>query len=550
MARTEKDLLEHLTTRVSELKGIRNSWEPSWRDIARYQIPQRGEFFRTPGNGDRGRKKDGQIVDTIAQPALRVLRAGLMSGLTPRTQPWFRLTVADERIANSAAVKAWLDHVSERMLMVFGQSNLYRCLHHVYGEVGGFGTACALMQGDFEDVFRFHPQTVGMYWLANDYRGSTDTFVRRFALPARSVIREYGEDNVSVDVRNKKGKAGADGNVMLLHIIEPNDEFEPGAFGSRGKRWRSVTWEEGKDKALRISGYERWNVLAPRWETLTDDPYGTGCGHFVDSTVKSLQVFGKQRHNMVAKHGNPPMAYPAELKNQPTGTTAGFINYFAGNLNEKVGRPLYQTNPSAFAPLMDIIRDEREAVRQGYFADLFLMISQMEGVQPRNQLEILARKEEKLMMLGPVLESLHGDLLKPLIDWTFEEMYRHRLFAPPPKELENWPLEVELISMLAQAQNAARISSIERTTSFIGTLASADRSAMFKLDTFATIDKYADSAGAPAGVIRPTEEAQKMADTEAQREAQARNIQTGMALVQGAKTVSEAAQPVLDRAAA
>jgi hypothetical protein len=33
------------------------------------------------------------------------------------------------------------------------------------------------------------------------------------------------------------------------------------------------------------------------------------------------------------------------------------------------------------------------------------MISQMDGVQPRNQLEIMARKEEKLMMLGPVLEA-------------------------------------------------------------------------------------------------------------------------------------------------
>jgi hypothetical protein len=53
--------------------------------------------------------------------------------------------------------------------------------------------------------------------------------------------------------------------------------------------------------------------------------------------VKSLQVLGKRRHNAVDKHVNPAMAFPAEMKNQATGTTPGFANYFSGNLNEKVG---------------------------------------------------------------------------------------------------------------------------------------------------------------------------------------------------------------------
>lgn len=540
MARSTKDLAEHLNTRFGELKNIRAPWEPEWRDIARFQIPQRGDFFRTPGQG-RGQKKDQAIMDMVAHFALRVLRAGLMGGLTPRTQPWFRLTVPDEKIANSAAVKEWLDHVSERMLMVFGQSNLYQTLHLLYGEVGGFGTACALMQPDFNDVFRFYPQTIGTYWLANDYRGVTDTFIRRFAMPARNVIREYGEDKVSADVRQKKGKPGADVNVMLLHCIEPNDEYEAGEIGPRGKKFRSVTWEEGKDdKLLRVSGYDRWPVLAPKWEVLADDPYGTGCGHAADSDVKSLQILGKRRHNAVDKHVNPAMAFPVELKNQASGTTPGFVNYFAGNLSEKVGRPLYQTNPSVIAPLKDLIGDERDIVNRCYFADLFLMISQMEGVQPRNQLEILARKEEKLMMLGPVLESLHGDLLKPLVDWAFEEMFKHNLFDPPPRELEGWPIEIELISMLAQAQNAARVQSIERSVGFVGSLVGAFPQAGDKLDVYDAIDKHADAIGTPAGVIRPTDEAEKIAATRAQKAAAEQAMQTGSALAQGAKTLSEA----------
>jgi hypothetical protein len=538
--RTERDLAEHLNTRFSELKQIRLSWEPGWRDIARYQLPQRGDFFRTADQGDRGAKRNQAIIDMVAHFALRVLRAGLMGGLTPRTQPWFRLTVPDPRVANSGNVRHWLDGVAERMLMFFGQSNLYSCLHHLYGEVGGFGTACALMQPDFDDVFRFYPQTVGTYWLANDHRMKTDTFIRRFALPARAVIREYGEDRVSPDVRTRKGKAGADRNVMLIHCIEPNDEFEPGAFGTRGKKYRSVTWEEGKDdRLLRVAGYDHWPVLAPKWEVLMDNPYGAGCGHAADSDLKSLQLLGKRRHAAVDKHVNPAMAFPTELKNQPSGTTPGFVNYFSGNLADKVGRPLYQTHPSMIAPLQSLIQDLRQMVDRTYFADLFLMISQMDGVQPRNQLEILARKEEKMMLLGPVLESLHGELLKPLIDWAFDEMFRKGLLEPPPRELVGWSLEVEMISMLAQAQNAARVQSIERTTSYIGSLVASFPQAGDKLDIYNAIDKHSDAIGTPSGVIRSNEEAQKLADARARQAAAAQAAQAGMALVQGAKTLSE-----------
>jgi hypothetical protein len=536
-----RDLIEHLGTRLGELKMIRSPWEPGWRDISKFQLPQRGEFFRTAGQNDRGQKKNQAIIDMVAHFAMRVLRAGLMGGLTPRTQPWFRFAVPDETIANSPAVRAWLDQAADRILMVLGQSNLYACLQQLYGELGGFGTGCALMQSDREDVFRFYPQTIGTYWLANDHRMVTDTFARRFALTARSVIREYGEDNVSADVKKRQGKAGADGNVMLLHMIEPNDEYEAGAFGTSGKRWRSVTWEEGKeDKALRIAGYDRWPVLTPRWQTLSDDPYGTGCGHDADSDVKSLQILGKRRHNAVDKHINPPMGFPMELKNQPTGTSPGFMNYFAGNLADKVGRPLYQTNPSAFTPLQALITDERDIVNRCYFADLFLMISQMDGVQPRNQLEILARKEEKLMMLGPVLENLHGELLKPLIDWAFEECFRHRLLLPPPDELHGWPLEVEIISMLAQAQNAARIQAIERTTGFVGSLVGAFPEAADKLNVFAAIDKHSDAVGSPTDIIRSNEDAQQRAQARASQQQRAEAVQTGLALVQGAKTLSDA----------
>jgi hypothetical protein len=52
------------------------------------------------------------------------------------------------------------------------------------------------------------------------------------------------------------------------------------------------------------------------------------------------------------------------------------------------------------------------------------MWAQMEGVQPRNELEIIERKGEKLIQLGPVLERFENEALDPAIERCFNIMLR------------------------------------------------------------------------------------------------------------------------------
>lgn len=539
-------LREHLETRRKDLYDERVSWDPQYREIARYMTPARGEFFRTPGQGSRGTAKNQAIIDTFSRFAIRTLRAGLMGGLTSPARPWFRLTVSDQKLNDSTAVRAWLDHVAERILYVFSQSNLYTQLPLLYQELATFGTASAFVEEDYHDVIRLYLQTVGSYWIAVDDRRVVDTHIRKIGMSARAAIKRFGEANLPREIVQRKGKAGADGTVTIWHAIEPNAEFEPKRADAAGKRWRSVYWcQEANDRQLvKVSGYDQWPLLTPRWEVLTDDAYGTGCGHDALPDVKSLQVLGKRRHNAVDKHVNPAMAFPVELKNQAHGITPGFANYFAGNLSEKVGRPIYQTNPSVITPLQALIQDLRDIINRTFYADLFLMISQMEGVQPKNQLELLMRKEEKLLMLGPVLDAMHGELLSPLIDRTYAIMLKHRLFAPPPKELHGYPVEVEMISMLAQAQKAVQVGSIERTVGFAGQLAGVFPQVKHKLDPFATLDKYADAVGTPVGILRSDDDAQQLAEAEAKQIQAAQAVQTGVALSQGAKNMAGAVADV------
>ncbi len=164
----------------------------------------------------------------------------------------------------------------------------------------------------------------------------------------------------------------------------------------------------------------------------------------------------------------------------------------------------------------------------------------MEGVQPRNQLEISTRREEKMQMLGPVLENLHDDLLQPLVQRTFTIMAENGLFTEPPPELHGYPLDVELISILAQAQKAADLGTVERLWAFAGGIAASRPEVLDKLNADESIDVYADKLGAPAAITVADDVVAKLrADARAAGPGRAGAAGGRVRLPQGAKTLSE-----------
>ena len=99
------------------------------------------------------------------------------------------------------------------------------------------------------------------------------------------------------------------------------------------------------------------------------------------------------------------------------------------------------------------IERRQQAVRAAFYADLFLMATQLQDV--RSATEIAERRDEKLVMLGPVLERLHDDLLEPLIGRVFQIMARAGEIPPPSPALDGLRLQPEYVSPMGVTQHAA-----------------------------------------------------------------------------------------------
>jgi hypothetical protein len=426
----------------------------------------------------------------------------MMSGNTSQSRPWFRVTTPDPAMMEVDSVKQWLYQVEVRMRDVLARSNLYSVLPNIYRELADYGTAVLWTEDDDDQIVRYYPLTVGTYWIATDHRRDVDTLYREIRMTVRQVVQKWGEAAVSDDTLAKYKNCSFEDVIDVAHMVCPNDDREWGKVDSKNKAWASCYWECGKGARgfLSESGYDTKPFMAPRWDVLGEDIYGSSCGMDAIGDAKTLQVREKQFAMAVDKHVDPQLQGPAELRNAGVSSLPGSVTFVNSMATGGAGlRPVYEVKPDYQGALLDK-QDIISRIRASYYADLFLMISQPNDPN-RTAYEVSQIKEEKLLALGPVIERLNTELLDPLIDRTFAIMLDHDLIPVPPEELQGVALKIDYISILAQAQKELMTGSIERFAQFVGLMAQFNPAALDKLDTDQAMDEYGTDLGVPPGII-------------------------------------------------
>lgn len=476
-----------------------SSWRAHYQDIANYVLPRSGRFFTTDNKQDQS--KYNKIYDNTGTLALATLSAGLMAGMTSPARPWFRLTTPDPSLAQSEPVKLWLNAVTRLMQTIFARSNTYRALHSVYEELGAFGTAASIVVEDFDNVIHHHALTAGEYRLASDDKGNVDTLYREFQFTVGQHVQRFGKDKVSQAALNLYNAGNYDTRIPVIHLIEPRRDRDYRKSDGINMPWRSLYFEKGSDNPdsyLRESGYKRFPVLAPRWTERLGDVYGISPAMMTLGDIKQLQHQQLRKAQGIDYQVRPPVVMPTSAKNSPSDFLPGGISY-ADTATQNGVRSAFEVNIN-LQYLLEDIRDVRDRINSGFFADLFKMLA-MSDRRQMTATEVAERHEEKLLMLGPVLERQHNELLDPKIELTFARMLEAGIVPPPPPDLQGAELQVEFVSMLAQAQRAVGVNAVDRLVMSIGTIAALKPDVADKLNGDELIDQYSDMLGVDPNII-------------------------------------------------
>jgi hypothetical protein len=221
------------------------------------------------------------------------------------------------------------------------------------------------------------------------------------------------------------------------------------------------------------------------------------------------------------------------MKNRDVDRLPGGVSYVDAASPSGGIRTAFEVNLDLNHLLADI-QDVRERINSSFYADLFLMLAN--GSNPQmTATEVAERHEEKLLMLGPVLERLHNEILDPLIEMTFQRMFAAQIVPPPPEELQGMQLNVEFVSMLAQAQRAIATNSVDRFVMNVGAIAQMKPDILDKIDADHWADMYADMLGIDPELIIPGEKVALIRQQRAQAQQQA---QEAAMMREGAQTAA------------
>lgn len=516
--------------RMEALRQQRLSWFLYWRDIAEYMLPRRYKWFITPNQFNRGSNINQKIIDSTVIKCVRDLAAGLMGGMVSPARLWFTPSIMDKELAEYYPVKVWLMECRKRVMAVMAASNFYTSTHTLLTDLGVFGSAPMIIYEDYENVIQCYTPCSGEYFLGNNYKYEVDTLYREFTNTVKQVIQQFGRENCSDNVTTLFDSNQTETEVIVCHAIEPNPD-------QKQFKYREVYWERAADKKFLLleRGFHEKPFVAPRWDVVGDDAYGRSPGMDALGDVKQLMIEQKRKAQAIDKMVNPPMVADAVMKNQPASMLPGGITYVASTSQSVGFKPAYEMNIN-LGDMKEDISQVQQRIKELFFNDLFLMISQLDTV--RTATEIVERKQEKLLMLGPVVERFQTEFLDQAISRIFAIMFRAGLFPPAPPELKGQELEMSYTSMFTEAQKGVETTGVERLNAMAGSMAAVKPEVLDKINFDEMIDEYGDMLSVNPKMFYPQEVVDQTRQARAQQQQQQQLMEQSATAVQGAEVLS------------
>jgi hypothetical protein len=553
---------------ISDLQNIIKSqekewrkWEAVYRECQQYVNPYMGRFnIAGYDNKDRTKEKPRYATEPTPLQAAKVMAAGLQAGTTSRTRPWFKIQTDDPELNQVPAVAEWIHEVSKRMYTTLDQSNYYAVTQAQYMELGIFGTAAMSIMPKKGGGITCHSYTAGEYMISLDEYYMPSVFSRKYWMTVRQVVEEFGYDNCSKRVQALYGKKDGtdpvdrDKKIEICHVIMPRREVDPTKLDKLNMPWASFKFEWGNSANpnaagfedykkeigafLSVGGYRERPVMTPRWSVNSDESYGISPAIEKMGRIRLLHKLDTKAVKGFDKLVDPPLTAPFSAKNRQFMNTVGLPNSVAfTQAGEKIEQQ-YAVNWDVQSAeyKLDLLKNE---IKEGFYNPLFTALMNSMDDPSKTATEVTLIDQERLAMLGPVLEILHKEQIGPTIDRVFQIMNDNGELPEPPEEIKTANLTIEYTSVVAQEMKAQNVTNQERVLGVLGNMAGINPEVLDNYDFDEGFKDYARNMGIEPDQIKDPEEVAAVRQNRAQQQQAAMMAEAMPAMAQGAKTLSE-----------
>ena len=276
-----------LRKKFSQLFNAQQRYVNKWKQLRDYQLPFIGQF---DGEEDQSEPYNGKILNPVAWESCQIFASGVMSGLTPPSRKWFKLTMENIDVAANSQVAELLDEREEILYAVLAKSNFYSVVHQVYMELT-MGQAPMGIFADSESGVRFTSYPIGTYAISTNSKEIVNIFGRKYKMTVDQIVEQFGYENCPDNIKNIYDNGNSLQQSFTVNwFVEPNKDRKD-KLGRRNMPYSSIYWVEGSnsDEVLYHGGFEEWPIPIARHTSMDLNGYGKGAAWFAQPDSQMLQ---------------------------------------------------------------------------------------------------------------------------------------------------------------------------------------------------------------------------------------------------------------------
>lgn len=537
-------IYKHVTERYGGLKDLRSTWEDHFHELRKLVRPNSSDFYDSKGK-PTGERKTEQIFDATAIWALSQFASGLHSNLVSPAERWFNLTVEGEDFGSlPAEVLEWLEKVADTLYMEIGrtQSDFVSSSHELLLDVGTFGTGVEYLEPDTKNKgLKFRSFSLGDVFIDEGFDGFIDTVAVRQFKSARSLIAEFGEDNVPEQVIKAVSGGHPNQTFEYVHLVMPNTDFRasglPVSTNMPIASYKFIDGLSGNDEdsrnkaLLSIGGYMEMPFLTPRWNKLAGEVYGRSPAMNCLPDIKMVNHIEKVMLRASQKAVDPPLIVPDDGFILPIRTAPSSLIFKSPGVD-----PIEPLQTGARIEVgFEVLQQHRDLIVRCFHVDWILRDKKKER---QTATEIMDDRNEMFQQMAPMLGRLQVEWLTPMLSRAYRLLSDMGKIPEPPAILANSRITPEYVAPAVKAQYASKGAGLQRFLQSLTEIGQIDPKVFIGLKSENVPDQLARYTDAPRSLVRTTEEIQQLMQ---QQEQQARQQQAIEAAPQAAKALKDVA---------
>jgi hypothetical protein len=533
-----------LLKRLDSLGPFWAAAEEVFDDIERYIMPL-GSGGRNSQSGQGKKWTTREIWDSTAPIGANRLASVFYSNLISSAFQWFGVEFDSDEANLQPKWKEWIQACSQAMFNAINGSNFPVEMSAAFQEYVGPGAFCLTQQPASQkkwDGFEFGARSIRNIRFEEDHRGRVGFFGEDLKWTPAKIISKFGGDDLKKknipEIVLKRSEANDQTEMPVAMVIYRRPDKKPYSMTEKARAAEERPFgikyilREGAETLGPPDGLYEMSVYIGRYHRAAGSPLGFGPSHLALPTVKLLN--GLQESIVLAAE---KVVDPATLV-----TERGLLSDLdLGKGGLTTVRTLEDIGPYESSARFDVSQDllarQQMMVRKHYRED---DISLKES-PAMTASEASLRVDQMNRLFGPQVGPLGSDVFSPMLQTTFNTMWRENQLPEPPKDLlEAAPgLKIIYHGPMMRSLRQDDVIAIERLSAGVAALAKMnlpEAADVFKADE--AVRQMADRLGVPGSLLRTAEEVEALRQ---QRMA----LQQAAAKAEIAKTASEA-----DRAAA